>query len=59
VKAHSEITVGNLIKIGLKKLNNNHWICKASTDEEEQQEDVVAETSTIAGQFTGEGMGTG
>jgi len=33
VKAHSEITVATLNKIGLKKVNENQWICKASAEE--------------------------
>ena len=58
MKAHCEIIVGNLTKIGLKKVNNNHWICKASADEEELQKDAGVWTSIAAGQFTGEDMGT-
>ena len=35
VKAHSEITVATLNKIGLKKVNENQWICKANDEEDE------------------------
>jgi len=58
VKAHSEITVATLPKIGLKKVNDNQWICKESAEEDEL-EDVGTGTSTATKQFTGEDMGTG
>jgi len=56
VKAHSEITVATLNKIGLKKVNGNQWICKASPEEDEMND---AGTSVAAEQFTGEDLGTG
>ena len=56
VKAQSEITVATLNKIGLKKVNDNQWICKATTEEDETE---GAGTSTAAEQFTGADMGTG
>jgi len=33
VKAHSKITIATLSKIGLKRVNDNQWICKASAEE--------------------------
>ena len=56
VKAHSEITVATLNKIGLKKVNENQWICKASAEEDEMDGDG---TSATAEQFTREDLGTG
>jgi len=56
VKAHSEITVATLNKIGLKKVNENQWICKASAKEDETD---GAGTSVAAEQFTREDLGTG
>jgi len=56
VKAHSEITVATLNKIGLKKVNGNQWICKAIAEEDETE---GAGTSVAAEQFTGGDMGTG
>jgi len=47
-----------LSKIGLKKVNDNQWIYKASAEEDELK-DVDTGTSTAAEQFTGEDMGTG
>ena len=58
VKAHSEITVATLNKIGLKKVNENQWICKASAEKDEM-DDAGARTSTAAEQFTREDLGTG
>jgi len=55
-KAHSEITVATLNKIGLKKVNGNQWICKASAKEDEMD---GAGTSAAAEKFTGEDLGTG
>jgi len=55
-KAQSEITVATLNKIGLKKVNGNQWICKATAEEDETE---GAGTSTAAEQFTGGDMGTG
>ena len=37
VKAQSEITMAILNKIGLKKVNGNQWICKATTEEDETE----------------------
>ena len=56
VKAHSEITVATLNKIGLKKVNGNQWICKANAEEDETD---GAGTSVVAEQFTEEDLGTG
>ena len=56
VKAQSEITVATLNKIGLKKVNDNQWICKATAEEDETE---GAGTSTAAEQFTRGDMGTG
>ena len=56
VKAQSEITVATLNKIGLKKVNGNQWICKATAEEDETE---GAGTSTAAEQFIGGDMGTG
>jgi len=58
VKAHSEITVATLNKIGLKKVNENQWMCKANAEEDEM-DNVRAGTSAVAEQFTGEDLGTG
>ena len=58
VKAHSEITVATLNKIGLKKVNENQWICKASAEEDEM-DDAGAGTSATAEQFTREDLRTG
>jgi len=55
VKAQSEITVATLNKIGLKKVNGNQWICKATAEEDETE---GAGTSSAAEQFTREDMGT-
>ena len=49
VKAPSEITVATLNKIGMKKVNENQWICKASAEEDEMD---GARTSVAAEQFT-------
>jgi len=57
VKAYSEITVATLTKIGLKKVNKNQWISKASAEEDEM-DDAGAGTSATAEQFTGEDLGT-
>jgi len=54
-KAHSEITVATLNKIGLKKVNGNQWICKASAEEDETD---GAGTSVATEQFTREDLGT-
>ena len=56
VKAHSEITVATLNKIGLKKVNENKWICKASAEQDEMD---GAGTSAAAEEFTGEDLGIG
>jgi len=56
VKAHSEITVATFNKIGLKKVNGNQWICKASAEEDETD---GTGTSVAPEQFTGEDLGTG
>jgi len=56
VKAHSEITVATLNKIGLKKVNGNQWICKATAEEDETE---GVGTSVAAEQFTREDLGTG
>jgi len=56
VKAQSEITVATLNKIGLKKVNRNQWICKATAKEDKTE---GAGTSAAAEQFTGGDMGTG
>ena len=56
VKAQSEITVATLNKIGLKKVNGNQWICKATTEKDETE---GARTSVAAEQFTRGDMGTG
>ena len=56
VKAHCEITVATLNKIGLKKVNENQWICKASAEEDKMD---GPGTSVVAEQFTGEDLGTG
>ena len=56
VKAQSEIIVATLNKIGLKKVNGNKWICKATAEEDETE---GAGTSTAVEQFTGGDMGTG
>jgi len=58
VKAHSEITAATLSKIGLKGMNDNQWICKASAEEDEL-EDAGDGTRTAAKPFTEEDMGTG
>ena len=58
IKAHSEIIVATLTKIGLKKVNENQWICKASAEEDEM-DDAGAGTSAAAEQFTREDLGTG
>jgi len=55
VKAYREIT---LTKIGLKTVNENQWISKASAAEDEM-DDVGVGTSTTVEQFTGEDLGTG
>ena len=42
IKALNQITTTNLTKIGLKKMKNKKWICKAdeeSVDEEEEEEE--------------------
>ena len=42
VKALNQITTANLTKIGLKKMKNKKWICKAdeeSVDDEEEEEE--------------------
>jgi len=42
IKALNQITTANLTKIGLKKMKNKKWICKAdeeSVDEEEEEEE--------------------
>ena len=47
VKALSQISAANLVKIGLKKLKNKKWICKADegsvADEEEEDEESADE----------------
>jgi len=58
VNAHSEIIITTLSKIGLKRVNDNQWIYKASADEDEL-EDTGAGTSTATKQFAREDMGTG
>jgi len=57
VKAYSEITVATLNKISLKKVNENQWISKASSEDE--MDDAGAGTSATAEQFTGEDLGAG
>jgi len=50
VKAQNEIIVATLNKIGLKKVNDNHWFVKAiggGADQQQFQEDDVG-TSTVA-----------
>ena len=42
IKALNQITTTNLTKIGLKKMKNKKWICKAdeeSVDDEEEEEE--------------------
>jgi len=42
IKALNQITTANLTKIGLKKMKNKKWICKAdeeSVDEEEEEKE--------------------
>ena len=56
VNAPSEITVATLNKIGLKKVNGNQWICKATAEEDDTD---GARTSAAAEQFTGRDMGNG
>ena len=43
VKAQNEISEATLRKIGLKKANDDHWICKADDDSLDQQQDKVGE----------------
>jgi len=38
VKAHNEITVATLNKIGLNKVNDDYWVCKVDGDGVEQQQ---------------------
>jgi len=54
VKAHSEIIVATLNKIGLKKVNGNQWIYKVSAEEGETNS---AGTSVAVEQFTREDLG--
>ena len=37
IKALNQITTANLTKIGLKKMKNKKWICKADEEEEEEK----------------------
>jgi len=36
VKAQNQIIVATLNKIGLKKVNDHYWVCKADGDDAEQ-----------------------
>jgi len=38
IKALNQITTANLTKIGLKKMKNKKWICKADEEEEEEED---------------------
>jgi len=38
VKAQNEITVATLNKIGLKKVNDDYWVCKTNGDGSKQQQ---------------------
>ena len=48
IKALNQITTANLTKIGLKKMKNRKWICKAdeeSVDDEEEEEEEEEKSS--------------
>ena len=48
IKALNQITTVNLTKIGLKKMKNRKWICKAdeeSVDDEEEEEEEEEKSS--------------
>lgn len=59
VKAQNEITVATLNKISLKKVNDDHWVCKADrggADQQQYQENdgtgtSVAAVATVGGGF--------
>jgi len=56
VKALNEISVATRNKIGLKKVNNWHWVCKANGDNAYQEEDGVGKSAANADAPTGDGM---
>jgi len=56
MKAQNEISATTLSKIGLKKVNDEHWMCKADGDGPDQQQDEVGEgagTSAIVAEAEG------
>jgi len=56
VKALNEISVATLNKIGLKKVNNHHWVCKPKGDSADQEEDEAGTSVANADAPAGEGM---
>jgi len=56
VKALNEISTPTLNKIGLKKVNNCHWVYKANGDSAYQEEDGVGTSAANADAPAGDGI---